>query len=481
MSFKVSGAIGPYQIIEQIGQGGMGTVFKAYHQELDRFVALKVLHPAHQDDPTFVGRFQREARLVARLEHPNIVLIYDFAKSENLPYLVMKFIEGSTLKHRLARGPLSFNEVTQVVNSVGSALAYAHMQGVLHRDIKPSNILIGTDGTMYLADFGLARIVKAEASTLSADAIIGTPHYISPEQATGKDGLTEKTDIYSFGVMLYEIIVGQIPFDSNTPFSIIHDHIYTPLPLPRILNPSVSEQVEHVLLKALAKDPGDRYESIGQMVSDFNNAWLSTPHAIQGTLPDVSASVHNVQKSSTQKSSANYVANEDIVESRHITNLEKRKLKWVYFGLAIALLAAILFAFIPNLRNNLILNPGFTNTPTSIGSTETTPTIQELNSQPTSEAQATNTTAPQSINTPASQLINTTVSQPTSAPGIQPTNTTIPQPTNTPVPQPTNTSAPKPTVQPTQPAQNILTLPPVINTVVNNVIDTPTIIPPLLP
>jgi len=262
MAFKDNGMIGPYQILEKIGQGGMGSVFKAYHQELDRFVALKVLHPAHQEDQNFIGRFQREARLVAKLEHPNIVPIYDFSRAENQPYLVMKYIEGSTLKHWLAKGPLGFNEVTQIVNSVGSALAYAHQQGVLHRDIKPSNILIGTDGTMYLADFGLARIVSAEASTLSAESIVGTPHYIAPEQATGRDALTEKTDVYSFGVMLYEIIVGQIPFDSNTPLSIIHDHIYTPLPQPRILNPSVSEQVEHVLQKALSKDPNDRFENV---------------------------------------------------------------------------------------------------------------------------------------------------------------------------------------------------------------------------
>jgi serine/threonine-protein kinase len=466
MSFKVSGAIGPYQIIEQIGQGGMGTVFKAYHQDLDRFVALKVLHPAHQEDPTFIGRFQREARLVAKLEHPNIVPIYDFAKAENLSYLVMKFIEGSTLKHDLARGPLSFNEVTQVVNSVGSALAYAHRQGVLHRDIKPSNILIGTDGIMYLADFGLARIMQAEASTLSADSIIGTPHYISPEQATGKDSLTEKTDIYSFGIMLYEIIVGQIPFDANTPFSIIHDHIYSPLPLPRILNPNVSEPVEHVLLKALAKDPNDRYENVIQMVSDFNNAWLSAQYGTQGSLPVDSASFHNVQKkSAAQKSSANYAIAEHTLEPKQTTNLKKGKFKWIYFGIAIALAAGLLFAFIPNFRNNLISNLRFTNTPTSMASSETTPAIQELNIQPTSGTQVTSTTAPQSINTLTSQSTNTTVSQPT----------------NTPVPQATNTSAPKPTAQPTQPAQNILTPPPLINTVVNPVINTPTIIPPVIP
>jgi serine/threonine protein kinase len=266
--------------------------------------------------------------------------------------------------------------------------------------------------------------------------------------------------------MLYEIIVGQIPFDANTPFSIIHDHIYSPLPLPRILNPNVSEPVEHVLLKALAKDPNDRYENVIQMVSDFNNAWLSAQYGTQGSLPVDSASFHNVQKkSAAQKSSANYAIAEHTLEPKQTTNLKKGKFKWIYFGIAIALAAGLLFAFIPNFRNNLISNLRFTNTPTSMASSETTPAIQELNIQPTSGTQVTSTTAPQSINTLTSQSTNTTVSQPT----------------NTPVPQATNTSAPKPTAQPTQPAQNILTPPPLINTVVNPVINTPTIIPPVIP
>src|SRR5512143_2412859 len=185
MSFQVGETIGPYRIIEQLGQGGMATVFKAYHASLDRYVAIKVLHPAFGEDASFEARFQREARVVAKLEHPNIVPIYDYAEHEGRPYLVMKYIEGDTLKARLNQGPLSAEEINQIVDSVGSALAYAHKQGVLHRDIKPSNVLIGVDGQMYLADFGLARIAQAAESTLSSDMIMGTPQYISPEQARG--------------------------------------------------------------------------------------------------------------------------------------------------------------------------------------------------------------------------------------------------------------------------------------------------------
>jgi len=464
MSFRVNEMIGPYQILKQIGQGGMGTVFKAYHLELDRFVALKVLHPAHQEDQTFIGRFQREARLVAKLEHPNIVPIYDFSRAENQPYLVMKYIEGTTLKQRLANGPLGFNEVTQVVNSVGSALAYAHQQGVLHRDIKPSNILIGTDGMMYLADFGLARIANAEASTLSAESLVGTPHYISPEQATGKDALTEKTDVYSFGVMLYEIIVGQTPFDSNTPFSIIHDHIYTPLPLPRNVNPNISEQVERVLLKALAKNPGDRYENIFQMISEFNNAWLSTNYVAQSSLPVAPASVHSTQMKSAQKSSTSGIIKEGNAESRYTTNTNKRRIKWLYVGLGIVLLAGIMFSFIPTLRDILISNLGSLYTATAVSHT--------INTNTTPGSQVTNITASQSINTPGLQATNTVAPRTT--------NTPAPQVTSTRVSQATNTSAPNPTAQPTQPPQNILTPPPIVETVIN-VVDTPPILPSLLP
>jgi len=283
MSFTVGENVGPYRIIEQLGQGGMATVYKAYHASLDRYVAIKVLHQAFNEDSTFIGRFQREARVVAKLEHPNIVPVYDYSEHDKRPYLVMKYIEGDTLKARLNKGPLSATEIEQVVDSVGSALGHAHRQGILHRDIKPSNVLISTDGVMYLADFGLARIAQAGESTLSADSIMGTPQYISPEQAMGKKDLDAGTDIYSFGVMLYEMVVGQVPFSADTPFSIIHDHIYTPLPLPMEVNPKVPEPVQRVLLKALAKDRADRYESVEELNRAFKSAWADAGVPMQGT------------------------------------------------------------------------------------------------------------------------------------------------------------------------------------------------------
>jgi len=273
MSFLPGEIIGPYSIIEQLGQGGMATVFKAYHAALDRFVALKVLNPAFLQDSNFLTRFRREAKLLGSLEHPNIVPVYDFSEHEGQPFIVMKYIAGETLKARLLRESLRPEEILPIIETVGTALAYAHSQGILHRDIKPSNIILEEHGGIYLADFGFARMVAATNSTITGDMFIGTPQYISPEQAMGSPDLNECTDIYSLGVILFELAVGRVPYDADTPVAVIQHHILSPLPLPRTLNPAVSPRLERVLLKALAKQPHDRYSSVKALVDAFRAAW----------------------------------------------------------------------------------------------------------------------------------------------------------------------------------------------------------------
>ena len=280
MGFKIGENVGPYRIISQLGQGGMATVYKAYHASLDRYVAIKVLHAAFKEDPTFTARFAREARVLAKLEHSNIVPIYDFAEHNGDPYLVMKYVEGDTLKARMSHGALPMEEVLKVVDTVGGGLSYAHKQGILHRDIKPSNVIITHDNQYFLSDFGLARIASAGESTLSQDTMLGTPNYISPEQAKGVRDLDARTDIYSFGVLIYEMVVGRVPFSGDTPFAIIHDHIYTPLPLPSKVNPNVSEDVERVLLKALAKDRDDRFADASALVTAFRQATSQSASAL---------------------------------------------------------------------------------------------------------------------------------------------------------------------------------------------------------
>jgi len=273
MPISPGDTVGPYRVIEPLGQGGMATVFKAYHPALDRYVAIKVLHPAFKEDPNFNARFTREARIVAKLDHPNIVPIYDFAEHQGTPYLVMRFVEGKTLKAVLRDAPsvLPAPRVLAIVRPVTDALAYAHAQGILHRDIKPSNIMRAHDGHIFLADFGLARIAQAGDSTMSQDMLIGTPQYISPEQARGEPA-TERSDIYSLGVVLFEMFTGRVPFSADTPYAIIHDHIYTALPLPTSINTNLSHEIERVLLKVLAKDANARYASATELMSALEQA-----------------------------------------------------------------------------------------------------------------------------------------------------------------------------------------------------------------
>jgi len=347
MSFNPGEQVGPYRIMEQLGQGGMATVYKAYHPALDRYVALKVLHPAFLEDKNFHARFAREAKLVARLDHPNIVPIYDYAEHEGRPYLVMKYIEGNTLKARITSSSPGTEEVLRVVESVGSALTYAHKHGILHRDVKPSNVIISSDGQIYLADFGLARIAQSGETTLTSDMVIGTPQYISPEQALGKKDLDEGTDIYSFGVMMYEMTVGRVPFSADTPFSIIHDHIYTPLPLPSVVNPSVTGELERVLLKALAKERADRYENVASFVSAFSQAWIGqtgyastnlSSSADASTIPPgVAAQASLIEGTGEVKS------DQAAVESASQPPRKKRIPKWAWIALVVLLCFCCVF------------------------------------------------------------------------------------------------------------------------------------------
>lgn len=267
--------VGPYEIIARIGQGGMATVYKAYHPQLDRFVAIKMMQPTFVIESNFRTRFEREARIVGGLEHPHILPVYDFAEYEGQPYLVMKLIEGSSLKTVLSQGPLEPDDLMMVLPPIASALDYAHHQGVLHRDIKPSNILIDQRATPYLTDFGLARASHQinDNNMISQDMFIGTPYYVSPEQGMGERDLTAQSDLYSLGVVLYELLTGRVPFDSGSTFAVIHDHIYRPLPMPSSINPVLTPAIELVLMKALAKHPSERYDSATEMVNALRDAF----------------------------------------------------------------------------------------------------------------------------------------------------------------------------------------------------------------
>ena len=272
MALSEGQLLGPYRIEAPMGQGGMATIYRATQQRLGRVVAIKMLHPVFLQDTTFLARFEREAQIVARLDHPHIVPVYDFSDYNGQPYLVMKYIDGTTLKMAQADGPLPPAEILRLLTPIADALDYAHRQGVLHRDIKPSNILLAGDGTPWLTDFGLARMAALGSSTLSGDMMLGTPHYISPEQALGSQNLTAATDLYSFGVVLYELVTGRVPFTGDTPYAIVHAHIYDPLPAPRSINPNIAPAVEAVLVKALSKEPAQRYPTAAALIEAYRAA-----------------------------------------------------------------------------------------------------------------------------------------------------------------------------------------------------------------
>ncbi len=272
MTLEAGETVAGYEVLGQVGAGGMATVYKAWHERLDRHAALKLLHSSFVQDDGFLERFEREARIVARLDHPHIVPVYDYAEHNGVPFFVMKYIEGGTLKRRLIKHGITLDEIMRMMTQLADALTYAHEKAVLHRDIKPSNILIDERGLAYLTDFGLARIAEVGDSTISHDMMLGTPHYISPEQAKGERYLTPATDVYSFGIILYELLAGVLPFSGDTPYAIVHEHIYTPPPRPSALNPELTAAVDAVLLKALAKDPERRYQSASALMVDFKSA-----------------------------------------------------------------------------------------------------------------------------------------------------------------------------------------------------------------
>ncbi len=272
--------LGNYQIIERVGKGGMATVYKAYQPALDRQVAVKVIHEQlASEDIEYVKRFQREAKVVASLRHPNIVQVFDYGVENNLPYMVMEYLDGHTLKAELqalaAKGqPMPFDEVRRIFEAVASAVAYAHSQGLIHRDIKPANIFLTHKGEVILTDFGIARVAGGTQYTASG-VVIGTPDYMSPEQCQGAHG-DARSDIYSLGIVLYEMLTGRVPFEADTPLSVIMKHVSEPPPPPRQINASIPEPVASVLMKTLAKEPDDRYPRVEEVMTALDSAFAKS-------------------------------------------------------------------------------------------------------------------------------------------------------------------------------------------------------------
>ncbi len=267
--------LGQYRIVEAVGHGGMADVYKAQQPALDRFVAVKVLLPQQANRAEFRERFNREAKAVAQLNHPNILPIMDYGQDDDLSYIVMKYVSGGTLADRL-KHPIDLVTTANLITQIAAALDHAHDHGILHRDIKPSNVLLDEGEWVQLADFGLAKLLHGNQSLTISGLAMGTPAYLSPEQGQGLP-LDRHSDIYSLGAILYEMVTGRLPFTAETAMGVIVKHIYDQPPPPRILNPALPEAVEAVVLKALAKNITERYRSAGELANALQGAVAVAP------------------------------------------------------------------------------------------------------------------------------------------------------------------------------------------------------------
>jgi serine/threonine protein kinase len=294
--------LGGYSLTEELGKGGMATVYKAYQPKLERWVAVKVLDPAHiTDDSEVLARFRREAKAIAGLRHPNILTVYDYGEEDGLAYIVMEYVEGGTLKDRLQGKPFDCQQAVGLSVGVGRALAFAHDQGIIHRDVKPANILLPREDWPLLADFGLVKLQQARRALTQAGIILGTPDYTSPEQALGETA-DHRTDIYALGVVLFELVTGQLPFKAEKAFDALLMHINDPPPKPCDLATGTSQMVEDIILKALAKSPDERYADMQDMVASLEAAWntFRTPDHRASALADDTLHHATVQIDSVQ-------------------------------------------------------------------------------------------------------------------------------------------------------------------------------------
>lgn len=279
MDELIGKTLGQYRIETKIGSGGMATVFKAYQLSLDRYVAIKVLPPSFaSQNPVFAERFQREAKAIARLNHPNILPVYDFGIDHDYTYIVMRYVEGAQTLGQIIPYALRTEWIVYLISQVANALTYAHHRGVIHRDVKPSNILLDGEWVL-LSDFGLAKVEQTVSHLTDDGKSIGTPAYMSPEQARGEE-VDHRSDIYSLGVILYEMLTHQIPHDAPTPLGIMLKRTTQPPPSPRTVNSAIPVSLEKVILRALALKPEDRYDSAADYVVDLKQALADTPEGV---------------------------------------------------------------------------------------------------------------------------------------------------------------------------------------------------------
>ncbi len=347
-----------YEIVGKIGTGGMADVYKAMDHKLNRFVAVKVLKPEFREDTTFIKKFRSEAQAAAGLTHPNIVNVFDVGDDGGVYYIVMELIEGITLKEYISKkGKLSIKEATSIAIQVSMGLEAAHSHGIVHRDVKPQNIIISTDGKVKVTDFGIAR--AASSNTISSN-VMGSVHYSSPEQVRGGYS-DEKSDIYSLGITLYEMVTGRVPFDGDTTVAIAIKHLQEEIVPPSIYTPELPHSLEQIILKCTQKSVDRRYSRMEDVIADLKHS-LIDPHNGAKTVVISDKELGEIKHTPKQKNrqeALDLVAEMDAeqkyeeagreeiqTETSDDYKKEKRKTEWFSVGLTIAGLVAGIVALV---------------------------------------------------------------------------------------------------------------------------------------
>jgi len=338
--------IGGYRLISQVGQGGMAAVWKAYQASMDRYVAVKVMPFQFATQEEFLYRFRQEVHVIARLEHAHILPVYDYGESDGLPYLVMRLLEVGTLRERIQTQNMTIEEIDRIFSHLAEALEYAHRKGVIHRDIKPSNIMLDESGAVYLTDFGIAKLLEETSQFTATGAITGTPSYMSPEQAQGEK-VDHRSDIYSLGVVLYEMLTGRVPFEAETPMAILLKKISSPLPPPTLIKPGFNPALEPVLLKALETQPGDRYPSMQEFLSAWKRA-LAEGRPETATIPEIPVQARTLAAQEPRRD-----AKTRPESAPRAPSTPKQRLSWLWL-VAAGLFALLLAGIILEVRGGLL-------------------------------------------------------------------------------------------------------------------------------
>lgn len=385
-----------FEIKSEIGRGGMATVFEAYDPHFERTIAIKVLPREFLHDPAFRARFEREAKVIARLEHPAIVPVYEFGEDDGQPFLVMRMMRGGSLADRLTQGPLPIDEIATILQRLGSALDRAHSLGIIHRDLKPGNILFDEYGDAYLADFGIVHLSQSSEAITASGSMVGTPQYMSPEQVYGDKEIDGRSDIYALGVILFQMLTGHLPYEADTPARMMMKHVMEPVPPVRSIRPDLPDAVEDVITKAMAKEREERFPTANELSTAVSAATQRNNRSeVHAELAAAQADLNAAQSGAT--SAAEGGLSQTAVPARKGMQIPMWVLGIVILLILICIAGGVSLLFVARQGGFAALSP---DTPTAVAARETntprpttTPPSRETATPAASATQLTETAA----------------------------------------------------------------------------------------